>query len=260
MLNANSMKSVYARAEHRLRLERLARQAAYSQQRAGARIRWVAAVLAGLVVVGSGVLLTTVSSTSQPRPVALSPVSLEPATALPPTPASTPTASASSLPASVPVAAPAFTMSATATRSIAAQKPPQKPPVPAAPNCPAAGTSTLNDDAAGITYSGSWRPNRNRGYGDFHDDVHYTNSNGDSVSYSFTGTGISLFTETFRDEGRMDVYLDGQFQRTVDTTSETRRVQQIVFKACGLQAGFHNIRAVKRSGDNMLIDRLDVTP
>lgn len=239
-----------------MRLEHLARQAAYSQQRVGVRIRWVAAVLAGLVVVGSGVLLTTVSSTSQPRPVALSPVPLEPATALPPTP------SVSSLPIRVPVAGPVLTMSATATRSSAALKPPlpEKPSVPAAPSCPIAGTLTLNDDAAGVTYSGSWRPNRNRGYGDFHDDVHYTNSNGDSVSYSFTGTGISIFTETFRDEGRMDVYLDGQFQRTVDTTGETRRSQQLVFKACGLQTGYHNIRAVKRSGDNMLIDRLDVTP
>jgi hypothetical protein len=56
----------------------------------------------------------------------------------------------------------------------------------------------------------------------------------------------------------MDVYLDGQFQRTVDTTSETRHAQQVVFSACGLPPGYHTIRAVKRSGTYMLVDRLDV--
>jgi alpha-L-fucosidase len=148
-------------------------------------------------------------------------------------------------------------MSATATRSSVAPPPAT---VPAGTRCPTAGTSLVNDDAADIDYRGSWQVSRDRGLGDFRDDVHFTTSNGSLVSFSFSGRGISLVSETFSDEGRMDVYLDGKFQRTVDTTSETRRVQQVVFNVCGLQPGFHNIRAVKRSGNYMLVDRFDVTP
>jgi len=243
------VKAVSDPEEHRVRLERQAQEAAYPQQRVGARIRWVAAVLAGLVVVGSGVLLVTVSSTSLPRPAALPAVPLPLATA--------PATSSVSRPPTQPVApVPTLTTSVAATRSSVAQP----PPVPLAVRCPGARTTTLNDDAADITYNGSWKVSRNRGFGDFGDDVHFTASNGSFAGLSFSGSGISLFSETNSDEGRMDVFLDGVFQRTVDTTSETRRVQQVVFSACGLQPGFHNIRAVKRSGDYMLIDRFDVTP
>lgn len=119
---------------------------------------------------------------------------------------------------------------------------------------------TLNDDADGIVYRGPWYASGNRGLGDFHDDVHATMADGSWVGYAFTGTGIALFSETYSDEGRMDVYLDEVFQRTVDTTSQDRHAQQSVFSACGLPPGRHTIRAVKRSGTYMLVDRLDVTP
>ncbi|RSM50905.1 alpha-L-fucosidase, partial [Amycolatopsis balhimycina DSM 5908] len=137
---------------------------------------------------------------------------------------------------------------------------PPAAPVTPAPHCPTAETATLNDDANGIVYSGSWYVAGRRGLGDFHDDVHATMANGSSVGYAFTGTGIALFSETYSDEGRMDIYLDEVFQRTVDTTSQARHAQQSVFSACGLSPGRHTIRAVKRSGTYMLLDRFDVTP
>lgn len=233
--------------EHRVRLERQAREAAYPEQRVGARIRWVAAVVAGAVVLGGGVLLATVSGTSQPSQAALSAVPLAPATA----PSPTPSVSRPSTPAVAP--APTITTSVRATQSSVAQPP------PAAPRCPTGGVSTFNDDAADIVYTGSWKVSDGRGFGDFRDDVHFTTTNGSRVSLSFNGTGISLFSETNSDEGQLDIFLDGVFQRTVDATSETRRVQQVVFSVCGLQAGFHNIRAVKRSGGYMIVDRFDVT-
>jgi hypothetical protein len=249
-VDAEPLKAVSDPEEHRMRLERQAQEAAYPQQRVGARIRWVAAVLAGLVVVGSGVLLVTMSGTSQPRSAALSSVPLPPATAPPPT------SSVSRPPTQSVVPVPPLTGSVTATRSSVAQPPPPTVPVG---RCSGATTSTFNDDAAGITFSGSWKASRDRGFGDFGDDVHFTTSNGSFASLSFSGTGISLFGETNLDQGRMDVVLDGKLQRTVDTTSATRRAQQVLFTACGLQPGFHNIRAVKRSGSYMVIDRFDVT-
>lgn len=241
------LKAVSDPEQHRVRLERQAQEAAYPQQRVGARIRWVAAAVAGLVVVGAGVMLVTVSRTSETRPAALPSVPLAQATPTPPTSA----ASRPSTQAAAPP--PTLTTSITATRSSVAAPPP-------VPRCAGAGTLTVNDNSADITYFGAWKVSRDRGFGDFGDDVHFTTSNGSSVSFSFSGTGISLFGETNSDEGRMDVFVDGKLQRTVDNTSETRRAQQVLFTACGLQPGFHNIRAFKRSGDYMVIDRFDVTP
>ena len=248
------VKAVSDPDEHRVRLERQAQEAAYAQQRAGARIRWGAAAVGGVVVLGSLVLLGTVSRTAPPRQVALSSVPLEPATSPLPTASHPSTQAAAS--------APTTTMSVTQSPTPTSAKP-SAPPPPAVPDarlCVPARMSKLNDDAAGISYSNSWRMSYDRGYGDYFDDVHYTTSDGAKVSYSFTGTGISLFSETFSDEGRMDVYLDDAFQRTVDTTSDTRHAQQAVFSLCGLPPGRHTIRAVKRSGQFMLVDRLDVMP
>ncbi len=247
MVTAEPGEAVSEPDEHRVRLERQAQEAAYPQQRAGARIRWVAAGVAGLVVLASGVLLVTVSRSSEPRPVALSSVPLAPATAQPTT------SSASRPPTQAAAPPPTLTTSVSATQSGVAQPPPK------APSCPAANTAAFNDDTRDITYNGSWRVSSDRGLGDFGDDVHFTKSDGNFVSFSFQGSGISLFTETNNDEGRIDILLDGAFQRTVDATSATRRAQQAVFTVCGLSPGFHNIRAIKRSGEYMLVDRFDVT-
>jgi hypothetical protein len=39
---------------------------------------------------------------------------------------------------------------------------------------------------------------------------------GDEISFSFEGTGVSLVGNWVKDGGKADVYLDGQFQRTID--------------------------------------------
>jgi len=237
-------------AEHRARLERRAQEAASAQLRAGARIRWAAIVVAGLAVV-AGIVLPATMSRPAPRNAALSSVPLEPAAA----PRLSATSTVPVRPATTSPTKPATTTPSTTRPSVA---PP--PVVTEARHCPTAETSALNDDADGIVYRGSWDVSSHREFGDFHADVHYTKANGSWAGYSFTGTGIALFSETFSDEGRMDVYVDDVFQRTVDTTSEVRHAQQAVFSTCGLPPGNHTIRAVKRSGTYMLVDRFDVTP
>jgi len=241
--------------ERRARLERQAWEAADAQRRAGARIRWTVMVAGAAVVVASVAVLTTMSRPAQsPREEALWSVPLEPATPLPssaiPAQPAAPTTSATP---------PATTTHSPTRRSVAPPPPPAAPVTPT-PHCPTAETATLNDDANGIIYNGPWYSAGKRGLGDFHDDVHATMADGSQVSYAFTGTGIALFSETYSDEGRMDIYLDEVFQRTVDTTSQVRHAQQSVFSACGLSPGRHTIRAVKRSGTYMLLDRFDVTP
>lgn len=116
----------------------------------------------------------------------------------------------------------------------------------------------LNNTAPGITYTGPWSLSSARGLGDYSNDVHYTTTNGAAVSYTFTGTGIDLITERFSDQGLVDVFLDGTPQSTIDTSNPARLTQQAVYSKRGLPAGTHTLRAVKRSGTYMLIDRLDI--
>ncbi|WP_372661230.1 hypothetical protein [Amycolatopsis kentuckyensis] len=237
--------------EHRARLERRAREAARAQLRASARIRWAAIVVAGLAIV-VGIALPATMSRPAPRNAALSAVPLQPAATL--------ASSASAVPDRSTAPSTATRTSTTPTPSTTRPSAAPPPVITTARHCPTNQTVTLNDDSDGIGYRGSWNVSRDREFGDFHADVHYTKTNGSWVDYSFSGTGIALFSETFSDEGRMDVYLDEVFQRTVDTTSDVRRAQQAVFSACALPPGRHTIRAVKRSGTYMLVDRFDVTP
>ncbi len=124
----------------------------------------------------------------------------------------------------------------------------------------ATGTSTeINDTDAGIVYTGSWAYSSNRNHGDFGNDVHDTRANGDSVSYTFTGTGISYVTETNSDEGNVSFYIDNVFKQTVSCVSATRVAQVTVFTASGLAPGSHTLKAVKVDGTYLLLDALIVS-
>ena len=79
--------------------------------------------------------------------------------------------------------------------------------------------------------------------------------------YTFTGTGISYLTELDSSEGDADVYIDGQFVKTVSANIPTasHTAQQTVFSTNDLPNGQHTLRVVMKSGQFMLIDRLDVS-
>ncbi len=117
----------------------------------------------------------------------------------------------------------------------------------------------VNDADAGFTYSGSWTHSTARGFGDYKDDVHYTSTNNDYVQYAFTGTGVELITEKEAGQGNIDIYVDNVFKETVNTYNATRLAQQTVYKISGLAPGSHTIKAVKKSGTYMLIDKLNVS-
>jgi parallel beta-helix repeat protein len=121
-------------------------------------------------------------------------------------------------------------------------------------------TSTeINDTDAGIVYTGTWSYGANRTHGEYQADVHFTSANGDSVSYTFNGTGISFITETYTDEGNVSFYIDNVFQQTVSCVSSTRVAQVAVFTASGLASGSHTLKAVKIDGTYMLLDALIIT-
>jgi hypothetical protein len=90
--------------------------------------------------------------------------------------------------------------------------------------------------------------------GDANDDVHATTADGDSVSYTFEGTGVDWITATGPDQGLVDIYIDGKRVKRVDTSSESRRTQQLAYSVSGLHKGTHTFMAVKASGDVMRTD------
>ena len=119
----------------------------------------------------------------------------------------------------------------------------------------------INDDDSAIVYHGTWGQSTGRGLGDHEDDVHYSEADGSAFEYSFVGTGIDWVTETHESQGDAEVYLDGVLVDTVSTyldPSQGRGVQQVVYSARDLPNGSHTIRVVKKSGQFMLLDRLDV--
>ncbi|MCT9931859.1 hypothetical protein N5079_16740 [Planotetraspora sp. A-T 1434] len=95
--------------------------------------------------------------------------------------------------------------------------------------------------------------------GDYLDDVHGTTHDGDSVSYTFAGTGVDWITATAPDQGLVDIYIDGQLVKRVDTHSDIRATQQKVFSASGLTKTNHTFMAVKASGDVMRTDVIRYT-
>lgn len=122
-------------------------------------------------------------------------------------------------------------------------------------------TVTLNDNDAAIVYVGAWSHSTNRGLGDHLDDVHYSEREGDAFEYTFVGTGIDYVTETHESQGDVDIYIDGELKQTVSTYRDPvdgRGVQQVVYSTDGLPNGTHTLRAVKRSGAFMLLDKLVV--
>ena len=118
----------------------------------------------------------------------------------------------------------------------------------------------VNDTDWRAVYTGSWGYSNGRSTGDLGADVHYTSTNGDSVSYTFSGTGIQVLSEINADEGNADVYIDGTKVSTVSANGPERLAQQAVFSVTGLPKGTHTVRMVKTSGTYMLIDGFTVIP
>jgi hypothetical protein len=92
--------------------------------------------------------------------------------------------------------------------------------------------------------------------------VQWTEGNGDSFSYSFVGTGVDYVTETDPGQGDVDIYIDGEFKQTVSTYLDPaqghNKPQQVVYSVSDLPNGSHTIRGVKKSGQFMLLDKLNI--
>jgi alpha-galactosidase len=119
----------------------------------------------------------------------------------------------------------------------------------------------VNDSDPTIHFDGAgWRGSTGRAKGDYGDDVHWTDGEGDSMSYTFTGTGVDVVTETNEDEGDVQIFLDDAVRTTVSAYSATRAMRVTLFKVSDLPNARHTIKCVKRSGTYMLLDAFRIYP
>jgi hypothetical protein len=71
---------------------------------------------------------------------------------------------------------------------------------------------------------------------------------GDELMINFSGTGISLEGNWYRDGGKADIYLDGTLHRTIDTYYDFANQQhtESIWHVLNLKPGDHTVRLVVR--------------
>ncbi|CAN7532936.1 X2-like carbohydrate binding domain-containing protein [Paenibacillus sp. LjRoot153] len=118
----------------------------------------------------------------------------------------------------------------------------------------------INDDNPDIHFTGAWNRSTNRPFNDYGKDVHYVEQNNDFFTYSFNGTGITYITEVDQGQGDVDIYIDGQLHGTAHTYGANSHnvAGQEVYTVMNLTSGIHTLKAVKKSGQFMLLDALKV--
>ena len=123
------------------------------------------------------------------------------------------------------------------------------------------GAGMVNDTSTAITYTGSsWSYQNHRGAGEYNDDAHVATANGDSFTFTFSGTDVEYLATRAADRGPVDIYIDDVLQTTVDlSVGAPLSSRQSVFAKSGLARGTHTLKAVKMGGTYMDADGFKVT-
>jgi len=118
--------------------------------------------------------------------------------------------------------------------------------------------NVANDTNGNIVYTGSWEYIEGRQGDDYANDVHYTETDGDSAEFTFYGAGIDFITEIGPDMGEVEVYVDDKLVATVNCYSEESLYQQTAYVNVALEFGRHKIKLVKKSGKRMVVDAFGI--
>jgi len=103
-------------------------------------------------------------------------------------------------------------------------------------------THRVIDDASAIPAGTSNWPSNPDDYPGYYDDsVHYSNTAGAAVSYTFVGNSIAWVGGENTDHGYAEVSIDGSPPTLVDTYAPKQEKQQILFEKNGLSHGSHTI-------------------
>jgi hypothetical protein len=105
------------------------------------------------------------------------------------------------------------------------------------------GTSSEVDDTnAAVTYSGTFT--HATGYSSDYDGTEsWSNTTGNYVSFTFTGTSVEWITSMASNHGYANIYLDGTLvQSNLDTYAPSSVTQQAEYTVSGLSNGSHTIK------------------
>lgn len=74
----------------------------------------------------------------------------------------------------------------------------------------------------------------------------YSENAGDELIFDFSGTGISLEGNWYRDGGKADIYVDGDLHRTIDTYYDFANQQhtESIWHVMNLESGDHTVKVV----------------
>ncbi len=120
---------------------------------------------------------------------------------------------------------------------------------------------TLNERSKAISYRGTWRLARHRGYGG--DVVRYATSKGASATLTFTGRRVAWNGPTGPTRGKAKVYVDGAYVRTVDMRRGSFDARATLFRIGWSKSATHTLKIVvvgTRGRSMVAIDDFTVTP
>ena len=103
---------------------------------------------------------------------------------------------------------------------------------------------------SGWNFMGNWKTyevrSRRQGPGEFQKQSMYAEGQGDELIIPFSGTGISLTGNWYKDGGKADVYIDDDLNRTIDTYYYFAGQQhtESIWHILNLKPGEHKVRIV----------------
>ena len=113
--------------------------------------------------------------------------------------------------------------------------------------------SVIDDNNPAASYTGSWITVDPGGL--YAGTGHHTTSPGSAAQHTFAGTSVAWHSVKGSDQGSADVYIDDDFDRTVNLQQPNRIVDVPVYTKTGLAPGTHTIRVVSRSTKWVTVDR-----
>ena len=116
-----------------------------------------------------------------------------------------------------------------------------------------------NNDWGNIAYSGTWTRSTNRNAGDYQNDVHWSATNNNSFTVSFTGSGITVYGPMSTADGYAKVTLDGvDVSTTRSNFSGSYTPMQHLIRFSNLGSGPHTLKLTKTGGTYLQLDKVSI--
>jgi hypothetical protein len=103
--------------------------------------------------------------------------------------------------------------------------------------------------------SAGWLRKVGAGSGDYNNDLTTSTTVGDTLAWTFTGTGVAVYAPKESGAGKLELQIDGEVKATADlAASGARQAQQLVAEVTGLDAGSHTLSIINRGPGPVAVD------